>query len=64
MARHDYLLISGTLFALVSIAHLLRIVMQLPVLVEDYAVPMYMSWIGFVVPGLLAVWAFRLWSLR
>ena len=64
MARHDYLLISGTLFALVSIAHLLRIVLQLPVLIEDYAVPMYLSWIGFVVPGLLAVWAFRLRSRR
>lgn len=60
MARLDYLLISGTLFALVSFAHLLRLILALPVLIEDYAVPMYISWIGFIVPGLLAAWAFRL----
>lgn len=62
MTKSDYLLVSGTLFALVSIAHLVRLIFQLPVLVEDYAVPMYVSWIGFIVPALLAAWAFRLRS--
>ena len=60
MTKQNYLLISGTLFALVAIAHLVRLIFQLPVLVEEYAVPMYISWVGFIVPALLAAWAFRL----
>ena len=60
MAYREYGLVSGVLFGLVAIAHLLRIVYGLPVLVDDYAVPMAFSWAGFVVPAALAAWAFRL----
>lgn len=60
MSQRSYLLTSGVLFATVSALHLIRLLYQLPVVVEDYAVPMYMSWIGFIVPALLATWAFRL----
>jgi len=60
MSNQQYLLISGVLFTLVSIAHLLRIVFGVSVLVDATAVPMAVSWIGFVVPGALAFWAFRL----
>jgi len=60
MGHKEYCAISGVLFALVACAHLLRIVGGMSVQVDDYAVPMFASWIGFVVPGVLAVWAFRL----
>ena len=60
MSNQRYLLVSGVLFALVAIAHLLRIVFGLPVQVDATTVPMAVSWTGFVVPGALAVWAFRL----
>ena len=60
MGRKEYCAISGVLFALVACAHLLRIVNGLSVQVDEYMVPMFASWIGFAVPGLLAVWAFRL----
>ncbi len=60
MSNRNYLLVSATLFLLVSAAHLIRLLYALPVTVENYAVPMYMSWIGFLVPAVLAVWAFRL----
>lgn len=60
MSIQQYLLISGVLFALVSIAHLLRVVFGLSVYVDATAVPMAVSWIGFIVPGALAFWAFRL----
>lgn len=59
MATQQYCLVSGILFSLVSIAHLLRIVYGLPIVVDDYAVPMVFSWIGFIIPALLAAWAFR-----
>lgn len=60
MSTKAYLLVSGTLFSIVSAAHLLRILYRLPVMLEVYALPMYLSWIGLVVPALLAAWAFRL----
>ncbi len=60
MGYRQYCLVSGVLFALVALAHLLRIVNDIPVLVDDYDVPMLLSWIGFAVPAGLALWAFRL----
>ena len=57
MAYRQYCAISGILFALVALAHLLRILYGMPVLVDDYDVPMYLSWFGFAVPAALAVWA-------
>lgn len=60
MSSHSYFLISGLLFTLVAIAHLLRLVLGMPVQVEGVAVPMAVSWVGFVVPAVLAYQAFRL----
>ncbi len=60
MSNRHYLVVSATLFALVAIAHLLRLVNSLTVTVADYVVPMTVSWIGFIVPALLAVSALRL----
>jgi hypothetical protein len=64
MGIKSYCLISGTLFSLVALAHLLRIVNGLSIQVEDVAVPMLVSWIGVIVPGSLAVWAFRNTKVR
>lgn len=60
MAYRQYCAISGVLFALVALAHLLRILYDMPVLVDTYDVPMLLSWFGFAVPAALAVWAFRI----
>jgi hypothetical protein len=59
MANKPYCLVSGVFFLLVALAHLLRAVFGIPVLVDDYVVPMSFSWVGFIVPGALAMWAFR-----
>ena len=60
MGRREYCVISGTLFALVALAHLLRIVYGMSVQIDEYVIPMVVSWVGFIVPGVLAVWAFRI----
>ena len=60
MSNQQYILISGVLFALVSLAHLLRIVFGVSVYVDATVVPMAVSWTGFIVPGAHAYWAFRL----
>jgi len=59
MDHKNYCVVSGVLFALVALAHLLRIVNDVSIQLDGNAVPMYVSWIGFVVPAALALWAFR-----
>ena len=59
MGNREYCTVSGLIFTLVAIAHLLRIVLSMSVQVDDYVVPMYVSWLGVAVTGVLAVWAFR-----
>jgi hypothetical protein len=60
MEYKKYCIVSGTLFSLVALAHLLRIANGLAVQIGSYAVPMGTSWIGLIVAGALAIWAFRI----
>jgi len=60
MGHKNYCTVSGVLFTLVALAHLLRIVNGMSIQVDEYAVPMFVSWMGLAVPASLAVWAFRI----
>lgn len=60
MNHRTYCVVSGVLFSLVALAHLLRIAYGMSIQVDDYVVPMFVSWIALIVPGALAVWAFRI----
>jgi len=51
--------VSGTVFAIVAIVQLARIVMGWPVQVDLFTVPVWFSVIAFLVTGGLAIWAFR-----
>ena len=62
MTRTNYCIVSGVLFCVVALAHLLRIVDGTSVHVDEYVVPMSVSWVGFIVPAALAFWAFRVSS--
>ena len=55
----NYIAISGSIFAIVAFAHLLRIIDGWEVIVNGQTVPMTISYMTFVATGLLAVWAFR-----
>jgi hypothetical protein len=63
MGHRKYCVVSGALFTLVALAHLLRIVYGMSIQVDEYVVPMFFSWVGFVLPAALSFWAFRI-SLR
>jgi hypothetical protein len=60
MNVRTYLLISGVLFCFVAILHFLRVISGWELLVGPWSVPMWVSWVGTVVPGVLSVWAIRL----
>jgi hypothetical protein len=55
-----YLQISGTLFGLIALGHLLRLFRHWPVDLAGHIVPLWASWVGLALAGGLSVWALRL----
>ena len=53
-----YCAISATLFTIVALIHLTRVLNGWPVSVDAFQVPIFVSWIGTLVPGALAAWGF------
>ena len=51
MDKQSYLRVAGAIFALVALAHLLRAVMDWPILIAGWMVPIWLSWLAFVVAG-------------
>jgi hypothetical protein len=51
--------VSGALFALIAIAQLTRALLALPAQVGTFNIPVWFSFVAFVVAGTLAIWAFR-----
>ena len=51
--------LSALLFSLMAIAHLARLVLRVEVIAGGHVVPMWVSVIGLVVPGALAMGLFR-----
>ena len=54
-----YELVSGTMFAILSLIQLTRTVLALPVQVDGLSVPVWPSGIAFLITAGLAIWAFR-----
>lgn len=50
-----FLYVVSVVFAVVAILHLVRFVNGTPMTVGSWDVPMYISAVGFVVPGMLSV---------
>ncbi len=60
MGYKEYCVVSGVLFFLVALGHLLRIVYGMSIQVDEFVIPMSVSWIALIVSSALAVWAFRI----
>jgi hypothetical protein len=55
-----YLKISGALFGLIALAHLLRLFRHWPIDLAGHMVPLWASWLGLLLAGGLSIWALRL----
>jgi hypothetical protein len=60
MDRKTFFIVAGIIFGLVALVHLARIYMDWPVVIGDWSVPIWVSWIGLVVAGGLAIFGLRL----
>ena len=59
MDRKTFCMLAGITFALVALFHLVRIYMDWPVMIADWSVPKWLSWVGLIVAGGLALFGFR-----
>jgi len=60
MTFRPYLLISGVIFALVALVHMARVANGWSLQLGPWAIPMWASWCGVVVPATLSALGFRL----
>lgn len=60
MDKVSYLRLSGAIFVLVSLAHLIRAAMALPIVIDGWNAPVWLSWVAFVIAGALGYLG---WSL-
>ena len=55
-----YIQISGAVFGIIALAHLLRLFRHWPIDLAGHMVPLWASWLGLLLAGGLSVWALRL----
>lgn len=55
-----YLGISGAIFGLIALLHVLRLALDWPAQIGSWTVPFWISWVAILLSGGLCVWAFRL----
>lgn len=52
--------VASIVFGLISIAHLIRLIIRLEVLVSGYLIPLWPSALAFLVLGGLSLWLWKL----
>jgi len=57
-----YVQVSGLLFGLVALVHLVRVIRRWPLLIAGHPVPAVVSLVVLLVTGAMAFWAWRLLS--
>ena len=60
MSLKTFLLLASIIFAIVALAHLLRVFMGWPIIIDNWTVPMWLSWIALAVAGGLSYFGFSL----
>jgi hypothetical protein len=60
MDQKTFSLVAGLIFAMVALFHVMRIFSEWTVIIRDWSIPMWVSWIALVVAGGLALLGLRL----
>lgn len=60
MDKKSYLQVTGAIFALVALAHLIRAVLDWPIVIAGWIVPVWLSWLAFVIAGALSGFGWNL----
>jgi hypothetical protein len=60
MEAKTFFLVAGVIFGVVALFHLVRIVMDWSVVIGDWSIPMWVSWVALIVAGGLSLVGLRL----
>jgi len=60
MKQGAFLLVTSPIFALIALLHALRLIYGWNVAIEEWTVPVWVSAVGFLIAGYLAVQGFLL----
>ena len=60
MKNNSYMIISGTIFGLITLGQLIRLIYRVPVQIGALNLPLWPSVIAVIVAFGLCIWAFRL----
>jgi hypothetical protein len=54
MNKNTFCMMAALIFAVVALVHLLRLYFGWPAVIGEWSVPMWVSWLGFIVTGALS----------
>ncbi len=60
MTQKLYPLITAAIFAIIALAHLVRVALDWSVAIGGWSAPMWLSWLAAVAAGALAFYGFKL----
>ena len=60
MNQKTFILIGGTVFAVIGILHLLRAIFRWQSVIGTVTIPVWLSWVAFIAAAFLAYSGFRL----
>jgi hypothetical protein len=60
MTHKTFALLSGIIFIIVAVVHLFRLVQGWDITIAGWLVPMWVSWVGLIIPGILGYFGLRL----
>jgi len=52
--------VAGTIFGLICLAHLGRLLLRFHVAIGSHAVPLWLNAVGLIITGLLCAWLWKL----
>ena len=55
MGKRPFTALGTLVFAVVALLHLLRLFTHYQVILGTHTIPMWVSWLGMIIPGVLAV---------
>lgn len=64
MNKNIYLIVTGMIFVLVAVLHLLRLINQWPVQIGLASIPLWVSCVALLLASILFFWAFLLVRIK
>jgi len=64
MDQRPYNIVTASLFLIIAVLHLLRIIFGWPARIGGLDIPLWLSWVALLVTGALAWFGFRRWRRR